>query len=122
MIENSKFLISRMYRENNFVAKLKWLKTLTNKLAQGFEQMQSNKNIKEKYLDNKAEKIEMEENQVESRVELRYFNTIKGILERDGNFVNNKIDTYNTMAKKTEKVIEHQKHKFTKDENFLLSN
>jgi len=64
----------------------------------------------------------MEENQVESRVELRYFNTIKGILERDGNFVNNKVDTYNIMSKKTEKVIEHQKIKFTKDENFLLNN
>lgn len=64
----------------------------------------------------------MEENQVESRVELRYFNTIKGILERDGNFVNNKVDTYNIMCKKTEKVIEHQKLKFTKDENFLLNN
>lgn len=64
----------------------------------------------------------MDENQVESRVELRQFNTIKGILERDGNFVNNKINTYNTISKKTELVIEHQKHKFTKDENFLLNN
>lgn len=64
----------------------------------------------------------MEENQVNTRVELRQFNTIRGILDRDNNFVNNKINTYNSMMKKTDKVIEHQKHKFTKDENFLLSN
>lgn len=48
MIENSKFLISRMYRENNFAAKLKWLKTLMNKLKSSFEQMHSNKRIKDK--------------------------------------------------------------------------
>jgi len=48
MIENSKFLISRMYRENNFAAKLKWLKTLTFKLTSSFEKMESNKNIREK--------------------------------------------------------------------------
>jgi len=122
MIENSKFLISRMYRENNFVEKLRWLKTLMAKLDSSFTQMQSNKTFRDKYLENKGEQIEMSENQVESKIELRYFNTIKGILERENNFVNNKINTYNTISKKTDKVIEFQNTKFTKDENFLLNN
>jgi hypothetical protein len=64
----------------------------------------------------------MNENQLSSRVELRQFETIKNILDKEKEFTNNKINTYNTMITKTNKVIEHQKHKFTKDENFLLSN
>lgn len=63
------------------------------KLESSFDQMQSNKRIKAKYLENKAEKIEMEENAVNTRVELRQFNTIRNILDRDNNFVNNKINT-----------------------------
>lgn len=48
MIENSKFLISRMQRENNFVEKLKWMKTLMVKLESSFSQMQNNKRINTK--------------------------------------------------------------------------